>query len=123
MFSYLHYAMFKNRNHGGQLTCINSLIRQLDISSKSQYGTLFSCFPNAFFEIKLFSNTSRTKLVLDSILIGFFLSKTALLGAYDEVFAIQKTSMNPDTALPTHRHAGYIVSCFKILDQSFKVGS
>uniref|UniRef100_A0A914E784 DUF7153 domain-containing protein n=1 Tax=Acrobeloides nanus TaxID=290746 RepID=A0A914E784_9BILA len=78
MFTYLHYALFKNRTHGSQLTCINSLIRQLDISSKSQYG------------------------------------------AYDEVFAIQKTSLNPDAALPTHRHAGYIVSCFKILDQSFK---
>lgn len=40
-------------------------------------------------------------------------------GAYDEVFSIQKTTSATETRLPTHRHAGYIVISFKLLeDQS-----
>uniref|UniRef100_A0AAF5PUP6 DUF7153 domain-containing protein n=2 Tax=Wuchereria bancrofti TaxID=6293 RepID=A0AAF5PUP6_WUCBA len=40
-------------------------------------------------------------------------------GAYDEIYAIQKTSIS-DHKLPTHRHAGYIIVLFKLLDGQTK---
>uniref|UniRef100_A0A914YLU6 DUF7153 domain-containing protein n=1 Tax=Panagrolaimus superbus TaxID=310955 RepID=A0A914YLU6_9BILA len=41
-------------------------------------------------------------------------------GAFEELFAIQKSASSPDTSLPSNRHAGFIVSCFKLLDENFK---
>ncbi|VDM47818.1 unnamed protein product [Toxocara canis] len=38
-------------------------------------------------------------------------------GAYDEMYSIQKTTPTPDARLPSHRHAGYIVISFKILEE------
>jgi hypothetical protein len=44
------------------------------------------------------------------------------LGAYDEVFSIQKsTTIAENQRLPTDRHSGYIVISFKILDDAVKV--
>ena len=40
--------------------------------------------------------------------------------AYEELFAIQKNSTSPDSTLPSNRHSGFIVSCFKLLDESCK---
>lgn len=44
-----------------------------------------------------------------------------LAGAYVELFAIQKSCSFIEPTLPSHRHAGYIVSSFKILDSSCRV--
>uniref|UniRef100_A0AC34R2K2 Uncharacterized protein n=1 Tax=Panagrolaimus sp. JU765 TaxID=591449 RepID=A0AC34R2K2_9BILA len=41
-------------------------------------------------------------------------------GAYEELFAIQKSASSPETALPSNRHSGFIVSCFKLLDDNCK---
>uniref|UniRef100_A0A915Q4K5 DUF7153 domain-containing protein n=1 Tax=Setaria digitata TaxID=48799 RepID=A0A915Q4K5_9BILA len=41
-------------------------------------------------------------------------------GAYDEIYAIQKSSPVVGCKLPTHRHAGYIVILFKLLDEQTK---
>lgn len=49
------------------------------------------------------------------------LNPGSLTGAYDELFAIQKSSTFIEPVLPSHRHAGYIVSSFKILDRTCRV--
>lgn len=43
----------------------------------------------------------------------------SIFGLYEELFAIQKSStfIQPST-LPAHRHSGFIISNFKILDRS-----
>uniref|UniRef100_A0A0R3RT74 DUF7153 domain-containing protein n=1 Tax=Elaeophora elaphi TaxID=1147741 RepID=A0A0R3RT74_9BILA len=38
-------------------------------------------------------------------------------GAFDEIYAIQKTSSIAGYKLPSHRHAGYIIVLFKLLDE------
>ncbi|VDK87398.1 unnamed protein product [Litomosoides sigmodontis] len=38
-------------------------------------------------------------------------------GAYDEIYAIQKASSISSNKLPSHRHAGYIIILFKLLDE------
>ncbi|CAG9533770.1 unnamed protein product [Cercopithifilaria johnstoni] len=38
-------------------------------------------------------------------------------GAYDEIYAIQKISSIAGYKLPSHRHAGYIIILFKLLDE------
>ncbi|CAI5453320.1 unnamed protein product [Caenorhabditis angaria] len=44
----------------------------------------------------------------------------SLYGAYDEVYSIQKTATLGENRLPAHRHAGYIVIGFKLLDDASK---
>ncbi|KAM3717708.1 Uncharacterized protein ACO02O_01725 [Dirofilaria immitis] len=41
-------------------------------------------------------------------------------GAYDEIYAIQKTSSITGNKLPTNRYAGYIIILFKLLDEQTK---
>ncbi|CAI4222828.1 unnamed protein product [Auanema sp. JU1783] len=47
-------------------------------------------------------------------------NNTSLYGSYDEVYSIQKTATVLEQRLPTHRHAGYIVVGFKLLDDATK---
>ncbi|CAB3398091.1 unnamed protein product [Caenorhabditis bovis] len=44
----------------------------------------------------------------------------SLYGSYDEVYSIQKTATAGECRLPAHRHAGYIVIGFKLLDDATK---
>ncbi|VDK21128.1 unnamed protein product, partial [Anisakis simplex] len=45
------------------------------------------------------------------------MSKLIIGGAYDEIYSIHRTSPTNEAQLPSHRHAGYIVISFKILEE------
>ncbi|CAO4377914.1 unnamed protein product [Caenorhabditis nigoni] len=47
----------------------------------------------------------------------------SLYGCYDEVYSIQKTASVGENRLPAHRHAGYIVIGFKLLEDAGKQGN
>ncbi|CAD6186940.1 unnamed protein product [Caenorhabditis auriculariae] len=47
-------------------------------------------------------------------------TRGSLYGSYDEVYSIQKTASVGENRLPAHRHAGYIVIGFKLLDDATK---
>ncbi|CAJ0939366.1 unnamed protein product, partial [Mesorhabditis belari] len=47
-------------------------------------------------------------------------SPNSQYGCYDEVYTIQKAATSTENRLPAHRHAGYIVIGFKLLDDASK---
>ncbi|KAH7694222.1 Protein H10D18.5 [Aphelenchoides avenae] len=78
MFSFLHYATFRDELSGAPALRVNSLVRELDVSQNKNSA------------------------------------------AYEEIFGIQKALQATETSLPSSRHAGFVVTCFKIMDKSFK---
>uniref|UniRef100_A0A8R1DX95 DUF7153 domain-containing protein n=1 Tax=Caenorhabditis japonica TaxID=281687 RepID=A0A8R1DX95_CAEJA len=59
-----------------------------------------------------------------SALIGFVGgSREPGCSCYDEVFSIQKTASVGENRLPAHRHAGYIVIGFKLLEDAVQQGT
>ncbi|KAI6213337.1 hypothetical protein M3Y94_00138600 [Aphelenchoides besseyi] len=66
----------------------------------------FSIFsPNAFDNNPTLSSSFET-------------NKQSSFGAYEELYYIQKSSSFIDVSLPSHRHSGFIISSFKILDSN-----
>ncbi|MFH4980035.1 hypothetical protein AB6A40_006744 [Gnathostoma spinigerum] len=74
LFPYLHYAIFKHKDHEIRIDSINDAVYKMDTKFNSQFG------------------------------------------AYDEIYAIHTTSLMVDNHMPSHRHAGYIVISFKLLE-------
>ncbi|CAD5225803.1 unnamed protein product [Bursaphelenchus okinawaensis] len=119
-FSSVAYSEFKS-NDCGLDRALNEC-NQIRLKHGFKEGLLLKCIePKAMFsflhfatfETGSFGNTGAGQLA-DSL----DLSSGALIGAYDELFAIQKSTSFIEPTLPSHRHAGFIVSSFKILDRT-----
>jgi hypothetical protein len=93
-------------------------IRQTD---EFKEGVLLRCIENKPMFSFLHYAVSKEQINgrrVNSLLNELDVSQNSYTAAYDEIFTIQKQTTEP--ALPSNRHAGFIVICFKILDQTFK---
>uniref|UniRef100_A0A915BM12 DUF7153 domain-containing protein n=1 Tax=Parascaris univalens TaxID=6257 RepID=A0A915BM12_PARUN len=85
-------------------------------------GVLLKCvdakplFPYMHYAIFQGSDHDMRIANIDEVIRGMNLRPKCQFGAYDEMYSIQKITPRPDARLPSHRHAGYIVISFKILE-------
>lgn len=85
-------------------------------------GVLLKCvdakplFPYMHYAIFKGSDHDMRIANIDEVIREMNLRPKCQFGAYDEMYSIQKTTPTPDARLPSHRHAGYIVISFKILE-------
>uniref|UniRef100_A0A915D676 DUF7153 domain-containing protein n=1 Tax=Ditylenchus dipsaci TaxID=166011 RepID=A0A915D676_9BILA len=94
MYSFLHYAIYKN----GSSSAINSCS-----SSPCKHG------PGHLAQVNSLVGELRTG------------NTRSEYGSYEELFAIQKSATtSTDQRLSSSRHSGYIVTCFKLLDESYR---
>ncbi|KAI1719486.1 hypothetical protein Ddc_08698 [Ditylenchus destructor] len=92
MYSFLHYAIFKNGPHS--INVSSSPSKQIP-AHLSQSNTIVG---------QLRTSNSRSEY-----------------GSYEELFAIQKTATSStDQRLSSNRHSGYIVTCFKLLEENYR---
>uniref|UniRef100_A0A7E4WAE0 RRM domain-containing protein n=1 Tax=Panagrellus redivivus TaxID=6233 RepID=A0A7E4WAE0_PANRE len=85
-------------------------------------GVLLKCIDSkpmfAYLHYSIFAQGTSARL--HSLVRDLDPGPKSQYGAFDELFAIQKSASSPDNSLPSHRHAGFIVSCFKLLDENSK---
>ncbi|CAD5231148.1 unnamed protein product [Bursaphelenchus xylophilus] len=119
-FSSVAYSEFKS-NDCGLDRALNEC-NQIRLKDGFKEGLLLKCIePKALFSFLHFATFETGSFGFNGagqLADSLDLSSGALIGVYDELFAIQKSTSFIEPALPTHRHSGYIVSSFKILDRS-----
>ncbi|VDN05908.1 unnamed protein product [Thelazia callipaeda] len=108
---------------------LDRAIAQCSIIAENKYfseGILLKCVDAKplylYLHYALFTNPDhelRTAQI-DQAIRDLHLRPKSLFGAYDEICVIQKVSSSENSKLPSHRHAGFIVILFKLLDDQTK---
>uniref|UniRef100_A0A1I7XZX8 START domain-containing protein n=1 Tax=Steinernema glaseri TaxID=37863 RepID=A0A1I7XZX8_9BILA len=89
-------------------------------------GVLLKCLdPNPMFPFlhyAIFKDGSEEERIdeITTVVRHLNVRPKSYYGAYDEVSWILKSASNVPTGLPAHRHSGYIVISFKLLDDQCK---
>ncbi|CEF68797.1 Hypothetical protein SRAE_2000345200 [Strongyloides ratti] len=91
-----------------------------------QEGILLKCFDKnpmfSFIHYNIFKNESlyERTTTIDNFIKSLSQNSTTSYGLYEEMFTINKMSATTKPSLPSHRHSGYIIITFKILDDCSK---
>uniref|UniRef100_A0A0N5B8D6 CP2 domain-containing protein n=1 Tax=Strongyloides papillosus TaxID=174720 RepID=A0A0N5B8D6_STREA len=91
-----------------------------------QEGILLKCFDRnpmfPFVHYNIFKSEPlyEMKTAIDNFMKSPTQNPKSSYGLYEEMFTINKMSTSPRSSLPSHRHSGYIIITFKILDDCSK---
>ncbi|EJD73875.1 hypothetical protein LOAG_18737 [Loa loa] len=105
---------------------LNRAIAECNIIRSNPYfsdGILLKCIDSKplylYLHYALFKNPDHDMRIaqIDHAIHELHNQPKTQFGAYDETYAIQKTSSLAGYKLPSHRHAGYIIILFKLLDE------
>ncbi|VDK70063.1 unnamed protein product [Onchocerca ochengi] len=108
---------------------LNRAIAECNIIRGSQYfseGILLKCVDSKplylYLHYAVFKNPDHDMRIaqIDQTIHKLHDRFKSQFGAYDEIYAIQKTSSIAGYKLPSHRHAGYIIILYKLLDEQTK---